>query len=395
MSIQVRPTELKVIAKLSGQVKDTTSNTKRYTWSSLHRLVVRDGWLIFYTNDGQVFLEWAIPLDNQSDDNYEVVVPAVQFNELASKSMDGSPYYINYQDGLLELSQGQRKLKIRSEPLHAYPDPASVKPDDPTWLIQASLLNKNLGFVTPFIDEGNAKSSLKVATWTTNGDLIGGTLQLMVRVQGLPVPLVPMNFTQRAAKALSAFLSALEGDVQITVSEKHYHFECPLCHHRLIVAKETASFREPTAREDAETEVFKVDGPRLLSSVSILEALLPNDINRLLFEIRGYREDAVIKVSTAMEDSKSSQDEIPIIRETASTNGSSLLNTQLSVNSNFLSQALREMNGVILTMKYYNKDKLFYIEDERCNDIDTHRVAMLVVHSAASLKEKELVESKK
>jgi hypothetical protein len=393
MSIQVHPAALKVVAKLSGQVKDITSNVKKYTWSSLHRLVVKDSWLVLFTNDGQVFLEWGIPLDNTSQENYEAVIPAVQFNDIASKSLGVSPYQINYHDGLLELAQGQTKLKIRTEPAHAYPDPVVIKPDDPTWLITASTLNKDLGFVTPFIDENNA--TLKVATWTTSGDLIGGTLQLMVRVKGLPVPLVPMNFTQRAAKALGAFLAALEGDVQITVTERHYVFECPIYRHRLAIARELNSFRMPQNREGGETEVLKVDGPRLLSSVSILEAMLPKDGNKLLFGVNGNKEEALIKMSTAMEDAKSSQDEVPIIRETLPVNGDTLPVTQFSVNNKFLGLALREMTGVILTLKYYHDDKLLYIEDERCNDTDTHRIAMLVVNSTASLKGKELEESKK
>jgi hypothetical protein len=194
---------------------------------------------------------------------------------------------------------------------------------------------------------------------------------------------------------MSAFLSALEGDVQITVTEKHYCFECPIYHHRLIIAREMASFREPQDRKGAETEILKVDGPRLLSGVSILEGLLPKDINRMLFEIRGQKEESFIKISTAVEASKSSQDEVAIIRETPSANGSNLSDAQFAVNNKFLALALREMTGVILTLKYYHKDKLLYIEDERCNDTDTHRIAMLVVHSTASLKEKELEESKK
>lgn len=384
MSIQVRPLDLKVIAKLSGQVKDIMSNTKRYSWSSLHRLVAKDGWYIFYTNDGQVFLEWVISPQSSTNDDYEIAVPAAQFNELASKPLVGSFYQISYEDGFLELSQAQRKLKIRTEPLHDYPDPTSVRASDPCWLITAALLNKNLRFVAPFIGDGNVKTSLRVATWKKNGDLIGGTLQLMVRVQGLPVPLVPMSFTQRSAKALGAFLGALTGDVQITVSEKHYYFECPTHHHRLIIARETASFREPDACGGSETEIVKVDGPRLLSGVLALEPLLPKDAYRLLFEVYGSGENAVVKISTGLEDSKSSQDEVPAIRELNGTTS-----TWFSVNNKFLAQALREMDGVNLTLKYYHKDKLLYIEDDRCSDTDTRRVTMLVVHSVASLREKE------
>lgn len=390
MSVRVNPSELKLAAKLTANVKDITG-TKKFQWSSLHRLLAKDGHLTLYTTDGQNWLDWDIKIEEPTSDSYDIILPAPLFNDIALKSSDDISYEITEADGLLTLDQGNRHLSVRQETFKVYPQPQKTSNQEvQSWVIDSGFLNKNLKFITPFIDSENSQASKRVASWTLDGFLVGGSDRLMVCIKGLPAPLVNMSFSQKTAKAVIAFLNAIEGDVQVSYDGNHYIFECPDSFNKITVPVESVVFPSPKDLEGQETEIIKLDGPKLLSSISILSALLPSDSNRLLLDIKGSQEDSYLKLSTLDDDAKNSSDELPVIRDKFDLDENNLpKETRISVNYAVFESALKEMNGVILEGRYYHSEKLIHLEDERLNEGDTIRIAMIPIQRASAGSPKE------
>jgi hypothetical protein len=184
-----------------------------------------------------------------------------------------------------------------------------------------------------------------------------------------------MSFKQKNAKAVSAFLKQLEGDVQITIDDKHYTFECTLYHHKITVLGEPYLFMAPLRNiQGQETETYKMDTKMILSGVTILSTLLPAEADRLNLRFKGIGETASLRLSTNGDETRNSNDEFPIIRRLIQT-GTDGLPTDagtpeivpdlwIAVNCRIFQEVLNQMEGTSLDAAYYQRYKMIYLKDE-------------------------------
>jgi DNA polymerase III sliding clamp (beta) subunit (PCNA family) len=398
MSISVKPIHLKTAAKVSGSVKDVTPLAgKKLYWNSVHRLVAVNNKLTLYTNDGALWLEWVVPVEGSFTEEFDIIVPAALFNEMASKSAEGALYDIDHSGGILHLTQGQRNLRLKEESNSEYPLPQSPEESvNHTWTIKTEPFMKGLKFVTPFIDAVNPTASKSVASLTTQGTMAGGSPRRLARVSNLTAPPVGISFKQKTAKSVVAFLSSLGDDVKITVDSSHYTFECPLSGHKLIVSAEAAMFPQTFQNlEGKEDEILKIDNKTITSGVSILSTLLPTDTDRLNVRIKGLGSNASIRLSTLGDDNKNSNDEFPILRTVMvrgedgvpaplEPGGPLPSDTFIAANVRVLQEALSQMDGVTLEARYYTRMRLLYIEDEKTGDLEIVRSIILNVQNITS-----------
>lgn len=387
MTVRIQPAVLKAAAKVAAQVKDTTGAGKRYSWLTLHRLVAQDGGLTLYSNDGSVWLEWRLALDEPTSDTYEILLSSTVFNDTVSKSLDNKPYSIEYGNGEWSLTQGVRQLRLRVENPQVYPDPFDGEGEQQltTVTVPTVPLMKALRFVAPFIDPTHAKIKMQVASWTPDGTISAGSGRAVVRVRGVPAAPGVVSGKQRVVRAIAAFLAALGDQVEVTrleiTKDKDVRvlniFACPVNGHRLIVVGESVSF--PTVMQDLEgcaADIFKFDGRSLRQGVAVLNPLLPAEADRLFLRIRGEREDSYLTLSTLADETKGSSDEFPIIRDHVIDPGSEI---RVSIHHKVFEHMLNQMEGVILEGRYYPGKRRLYIEDEQAQQGDSVRAVQVSV----------------
>jgi hypothetical protein len=408
--LQIKPTNIKDIASISGAVKDVSpGGAKKNYWNSVHRLVLKGTSLQLLTNDGSIWLTWNIPLE-AGEGEFDILIPAAQFNDVAARSAEGSLYNLTRDKGIFCLSQGKRNLRLREDSPQTYPEPEKGNGAQ-EFTVNSLVLAKALAFVSPFQDVSNPQINKTVLTWYPEGFMLGGSPRRMAKVERLPKPLKMMSFKQRNARAIAAFLRKLVGDVKITIDDRHYTFTCVTHGHQIQVMEETASFPDLIKNLEKQlTETYKIDNKTINSCVSILGTVLTTDMDRLNMRFRGKANNASLRMSTMGDDSKNSNDEFPLIRkywkyETELkdiTEESEAADTWLSINAKVLQEAIAHMEGTYLDCHYYKKMKMLYIQDEvGNNETDIVRSILVTVQpSTAAEAEKEpvveaVVEEKK
>jgi hypothetical protein len=398
--LEVKPLDLKTAARVSGSIKDTTSSgARRNYWNSVHRLTVVGNRLQLRTNDGSVWLDWNIPVEGNAE-NWDVLLPAAQFNEMASKSNEGGMYNIKKENGLIHLTQGgQRNLRLREETMQQYPEP-SPGTDPKTWEVAAEPLARALRFVQPFIDATNPTPAKSVATLFDSGLLVGGSPKKFAWVEGLKAD-KPLSFKSKTAKAIADFLRHLTDTVRITIDSLHYTFECPHHGHKLVVSGENVTFPNMMRNiKGMEAEIFKVDSKMLQSGVAILSALLPAEADRLNLEIKGSGDNASLRLSTLGDDSHNSNDEFTVLRtlftgpqadgeerpkwEPTAENPEPPT-TYLAVNCRNLLEVLNQMEGTTLTARWFDNLKLLYLEDEKTEETDIVKSILLTAQNLSNM----------
>jgi hypothetical protein len=394
VSIKVKPSELKLACKLAAQVRDVSAGgSKRYPWLNLYRIVAGDGGLALYANDGFTLLTWYLQLEEPTTDVYDIVLSSAKFNEITSKASEGASYEITRENNQLVMTKASQLLRLREEVPTKYTQPGENQNstfEDQVFSVEAAVLAKNLKFAAPFLDANHATVAVSLGTWTTNGMIVGGWNRQQVKIEGMPCPPVDMSFKQKTMKSVVAFLSALEGEVYITISGGKYIFECPTRHHRLIVSGE--SLNHPSSIKGLEGQVsgiIKFDGKTLLTGVSQLNILLPAEADRLSVTVMGSRENAVMRVTTLGDESEKSWEEFPIIRESDEEDDINFV-----VNCRVFESCLSEVGGVILEGRCYMgiERPRFCIEDERSTETDTYRGVLIPVTLAGAVEEEEGVE---
>lgn len=404
--LKVKPSDLKVAAKVSGGVKDVTAaGAKRHYWNSVHRLLLKDRKLTLMTNDGAIWMDWIIPIEVGGDGEFDTLVPAAQFNDMAARSAEGGLYEIRREDGVLHLIQGQRNLRIREETSQLYPIPEAGNGQQ-EFIVPAAPLARALKFVAPFIDATNPTPSKSIATLDTNGVLLGGSPKRVAQVSGLPRPPFYLSFKQKNARAVAGFLGQIEGNVRVMVDDRHYIFESVQSGHKILVLGESVQF--PNLLRNLvgkETESWKVDNKTILSGVQILSALLPAEADRLNLRVRGLAADASLRLSTIGDDRRNSNDEFAIIRRFWKLEAGQLVervfetdqipSSWIAVNCRVFQEVLGQMEGTTMDVKFYSPQKLLYLEDEKGEEGDILKSLLLTIQPITeeeAVKEPELLE---
>lgn len=396
MSIRVKPSELKLAAKVANQVRDVSaSGNKKYPWLNYYRLVADPGsGLALYATDGSSWLTWMIPTEELVEDTYDIVLSSSKFNDLLSKMDDGESYEVIKEEGQIAFTRRMRMWRVEEEEPITYPKPPAGGQLFEEFSVGAAILVKNFKFAEPFINSTSATSSHTVVTWTRDGLLVTGAQRHLIRAEGMPCPPVDVNFKQKPLNSVISFLGALKDDVNITISGKNYTFQCPTSKSKFLALGETAQFPSAIELGEKEPMVIKFDGKTLLDGVSSMNTLLPAEADRILVKITGSHENSFIHITTLTPESKRSWDGFPIIRETDEDH-----DIQFVVNCRVFEVGLSQMGGDILEGRFYDiaDSPRFLIEDERATDEDTYRCVLIpVTVSALEMeKEEEPKESKK
>jgi hypothetical protein len=397
MSIKVKPSELKLAAKVANQVRDVSAGgNKRYPWLNYYRLVADPGsGLALYATDGSSWLTWIIPTDEPFEDIYDIVLSSSKLNDFLSKMDDGLSYEIIKEAGQIAFARGIQMSRMDEEEPITYPKTTVGGQSFEEFSVNAATLVKNFKFAEPFINAASATSSNTVATWSREGSLATGSQRHLIRVEGMPCPPVDVNFKQKPLNSVISFLSALQEDVNITISGKNYTFQCPTSKSKLTVSGDTSQF--PSALQELGSQdpvIIKFDGKTLLKGVSFINTLLPAEADRILVKITGSYENSFIHITTLTTEAKRSWDGFPIIRETDGDQ-----DIQFVVNCRIFEVSLGQMGGDILEGRFYGTSDppRFCIEDERATDDDTYRCVLIPVTMSAmeTEKEEELKEPKK
>jgi hypothetical protein len=396
MSIKVKTSELKLAAKVANQVRDISAGGKKhYPWLNLYRLVADpSSGLALYATDGSCWLTWMIQTEEPFEDMYDVVLSSSKLNDFLSKLEDDLSYEITREVGQLAFAHGIRMSRLDEEEPIKYPQTPDGGQSFDEFSIDAATLVKNFKFVEPFIDANNATAARTVATWTREGLLATGSIRHLVRVEGMPCPPVGVNFKKKPLNSVVSFLSAIQEDVNITLSVKCYSFQCPTSGSKFTVVGESAQFPSAIDLGNQEPTVIKFDGKTLLKGVSIINTLLPAEADRLLVRITGSQENSYIHITTLTSDAKKSWDGFPIIRETDGDQ-----DIEFVVNCRIFEVSLGQMGGAILEGRFYEAadPPRFCIEDEKATEDDAYRCVLIPVTLSVMdvEKEEESTESKK
>ena len=396
MSIKVKMSELKLAAKIASQVRDASAGGKKnYPWLNFYRLVADPNFgLALYATDGSCWLTWVIQTEELFEDTYDIVLSSSRVNDFLAKENDGPPYEIIKEPGQIALSREDGTVRIEEEDPIKYPQTPDGSQSYEEFSVSAGTLTKNFKFAEPFINAGHATAAYTVVTWTKEGILVTGAVRHLVRVEGMPCPPMGVSFKKPLLNSVLSFLNALEGDVNITLSEKCYTFLCPASGRKLIVSGETARF--PSAIQelgDKPPTVIKFDGKILRGGVGAVNALLLAEADRFLVRISGSQENSYIHITTLTTETKRSRKKFPIIRETEGDH-----DIEFVVNGRIFEISLGQMEGAILEGRFYESadPPRFCIEDERSTEDDTYRCVFIpVTMSAMDAEKEEPSESKK
>jgi hypothetical protein len=390
MALQISPAALRSAARLTSRIGEIGGVAGDNPWKGTYRVVAEGGRLRLIYTDGALTLVWSILVGGSDPDGFDEVIGAAGFDALASRAAEGNAYEIVRSEGLL-LTQsgpsascpqgGTTRLRLPRRSCPALPPRAlPAGTDDPgrptlRWTVPAAPLARALAFVAPFIGTNNPVKSRSVATWTTDGVLIGGSLKKTALVSGLPPSRTPLSFARRAAMMTAAYLERLSGDVEVRVGGAHYSFSSPSAGHVLEVRGEPAPFPAHLLKlDDAPREAYRIDRKTFQSSVAILEVLLPTRNDTLEVRIKGEGENAAIVLSTPGSPATRSTDEFPIIRSTPSsasqTAGSPIApgvrdsETLFRANGRLLREVLNALGAVTLTCHFDPRNRRIRLEEQ-------------------------------
>ncbi len=331
MAIRISPGDLKSAARLTSRIGEIGEVTRDNPWKGTYRISIESGRARLGLTDGTLTLEWAMPIEGSDLDGLDESIASAGFDALAVHLADGHPCEITSDDGLVIACSGSSpsrpervtsRLRLPGRAGPAFPPRAlSAGPDDPgrpsrRWTAPARPLSRALAFVAPFIGTKNPVESRSVATWTTEGVLVGGSPMKAALVSGLPPSLIPLSFSRRTALATAAFLEQVRGDVEVRAVGAYYSFTSAMDGHVLELRGEPAPFpMQFLGLDDTPLESCRIDRKAFLNSLAILEVFLPSRGDNLEFRIRGEGENAAIRITTPGSPATLSSDEIPIIRD--------------------------------------------------------------------------------
>jgi hypothetical protein len=373
MAILVSPSVLRSAARLTSRIGEIGGVAGDNPWKGAYRVAGEPGRLRLISTDGLLTLDWSMPAEGPDLDDFGAIIEASGFDALASRLADGDPYEIARGEGLV-LTQsgpspsrpqgGTSRLRLPGRAAPAHPPRSLAGPDIPgrpshSWTAPAEPLARALAFVAPFIGTKNPLESRSVATWTTEGVLVGGSPMKAALVSGLPRSLTPLSFGRRMALTTAAFLEQVRNDVEVRAVGSHYSFTSATDGHVLELRGEPASFPMQFLRlDDTPLERYSIDRKALLNSLAILEVFLPSRGDNLEFHIRGEGEDAAIRISTPGSPATRSSDEFPIIRSARSpasqpdAPGRRAAETLFWAKGRLMQQVLNMMGSVTVTCDF-------------------------------------------
>jgi len=383
--MKVKPEDLKLANKVAGVKESTSTTQKRNWWNGVHRLKTEGNKLILKTNDGSLWLEWAIPIEDESIE-LDVIVQERTF-DYAARYLEGGSLDVTYANRIITLGKGQLAYRMREEtPQTAYPEPE--KGTDPvSWKMDSAILAKALRFVGPFVDETNPAANKSCATLYPEGLLIGGNPQRIVAVKGLKASegdtiAKEMSFKVRAAKVAAEFLSSVDATVKITVTNKNYVFKDEESGHQLTICSEEGRFPKVERNmEGSVREIDQVDRKTLLIRAKAFAGSMPQGADKLNLSFKGEKEHASLRVQTPGEiDGEITRDEFAVYRDFPETCGDGRGRQEsaeektnrvgqpanVGVNIEHLAEALDAMEGTNIKLKYcgYPQGRILVVEDE-------------------------------
>ncbi len=389
MALRVHPADLRSAARLMSRIGEIGGVARDNPWNGMFRVLTVNGRLLLMSADATLSLGWSIPYENPDGDVLDESIEAAGFNTLAARATDGEPYEIA-RDGGLVLSQagasasrpkgGTTRLRIPGRACPAFPPRALTDgpdaPGHPTlrWTVPAAPLARALAFVAPFIGSNNPEDARAVATWSTEGLLVGGSPIKAAFASGLSASRTPLSFGRRTALATAVFLEQLRGDVEVRAGGAHFSFTCPSAGHVLEVRGEPAHYPAQLLRlGDVPFESYRVDRKAFLDSVAILEVFLPTRGGLLELVVKGFNENAAIRLSTPGSHATRSSDEFPIIRSSRSpasqpegppvTPGGRTAETLFRAKGRLLREMLNAMTAVTLTCHFDPRNRRILLED--------------------------------
>lgn len=321
---------LKNAARLMSHLAETGGATSHDPRRGSYLVTAGGGRLRLTATDGTTRLEWSMPGDGLDRDEFEECIDASRFDALATRLADGGRLQVERDGGLL-LAQagaspsrpngGTTRIRLPARAGTAFPprilDPGPDGPAEvsPRWTVPAASLARALAFVAPFIGSKNPNLSRSVATWTPEGELVGGSMLKTVRVGGLPPSLMPLSFRRRGARVIAIFLERIAGDVEVRVGGAYCSFTGVRDGHVLEVRGEPDAFpAQYLGLDELPAESWRIDRKALLSSLEILEVFLPTGGDDFEFRVRGEGDNSAMRISTPGTEATRSSDEFAICR---------------------------------------------------------------------------------
>lgn len=375
--MKIKPENLRA-ANSVIQLKDTSpSASKKNYWNGVHYITTKDNDLLIQTQDGQIWIDWYIPLEGESKE-LEVIVPAANLDS-AARYLHGGSLDLVYDAGYLTLEKGRMHYRIRCDSKRTYPGPV-IKGDAVSWEAPSNLYARALKFTGPFIDETNPSLDKSGATfYHDKGFIVAGSSKRISLAKGL-TGLKNLSFKTKAAKVISEFLSSIGDTVKITVTESHYRFEDPVNKHSLTITAEAASFPAMTAPDSSRIrEVVRIDRKKLLTLTKAFAGVLPEGSDRLNLTFKGIDEHSSLRVHTpGSQESEITDDEFGIYREIVDKIPQDVVRGQtgpthidldrnnpptvdIALSRSFLEATLDQMEGTTVKWTYYGRNVL--VED--------------------------------
>jgi len=198
--LKVKPEDLKIANKVA-HIKDMATGAKKHYWNGVHRLKSEGDSLILMTQDGLVWLEWHIPLEEPAVESMDVLIPAEAF-DAASRHLEGGSLEISRNGGITTLERGQLHYRLREETPQDYINPKEGS-GPVTWETDSVPLAKALRFVSRFIDELSPQENKNCATLYHEDSLLtGGNPRRLARVKGLKAD-ATMSFSKTSRTSTS------------------------------------------------------------------------------------------------------------------------------------------------------------------------------------------------
>jgi len=372
--VKVKPEDLKIANKVANIKETTSSAAKKNYWNGVHRLKNTATTLMLMTTDGQLWLEWHIPVEDTPIE-MDVLVQNEGF-DYAARYLEGGSLEVQRSGGIVTLHKGQLNYRLREETRQKYILPKAGK-DPVVWETDSDSLAKALKFVARFIDETNPQENKNCATmYKEEKMLTGGNPRRIATVRGLTIE-ADMSFKTRGANAVAEFLSAIGDRVRITATDANYIFEDPTNKHKLTILAEGGRFLKIVQDLSARLmEKDRIDRKMLLTRAKAFAGAMPQGSDRLNLSFRGAEGQASLRLHTPGEiENEITDDEFGIVREIPEEipqpprftekvkyDVANPPDVDLAVSREFLANTLDQMDGTVISWSYCGR--MVLIEDE-------------------------------
>jgi len=163
--VRVKPEDLRAANKIAHLKETSSTASKRNYWNGVCRLITEGRYLVLKTQDGMLWIEWYIPIEEEPL-QMDVIVQNEAFDH-AARYLEGGSLSITREGGLVTLSKQQLHYRMREESPQTYLEPtAGANPV--VWETDSRPLARALRFVAQFIDDTNPQENKNCATlyWT-------------------------------------------------------------------------------------------------------------------------------------------------------------------------------------------------------------------------------------